>query len=210
MYRRIICLLIVMGVVITGCRVLNPEKNFEEVSRRFLKLEAYTCDVKMRVTNNKSTMEYKLKHYYKSPDKYRVEVLAPKELEGQVTVYNGSSSYIYHPRINQYLVTENFSGSVDYIAFIGSFMNHLKKTENVKVSNEKSGEKELIVLEIELPMPNNYMRLEKIWIDAENTVPVKAEIYGYDGKTNVEMYYDNFVYNPSLKDGDFEIIQKNQ
>jgi outer membrane lipoprotein-sorting protein len=192
-------------VVFTGCGVIKSKKNFEEVSRRLLALSAYTCDVVMRVTNNKSTMEYKLKHYYKSPDKYRVEVLAPKELEGQVTIYNGNKSYIYHPRINQYLVTENFSGSVEYNTFIGSFMNHIRKTDNIRISSEKDGEKLLYVLEFEVPEPNNYMRFEKLWLDAETAVPVKAEIYGDDGKTSVEVYYSNFVYNPDLKDGDFEI-----
>ena len=210
MYRRIICMLIVVCVVFTGCGVLKPKKSFEEVSKRLLKLEAYKCDVTMRETNNKSTMEYKLKHFYKSPDKYRVEVLAPKELEGQVTIYNGNSSYIYHPGINQYLVTENFSGSVEYNAFIGSFMNHIRKAEDIRVNSEKEGEKELIVLEFEVPDPNNYMRIEKLWIDADAIVPIKAEIYGDDGKTAVSVYYNNFVYNPGLDDSNFVIHMKNQ
>jgi outer membrane lipoprotein-sorting protein len=202
-------MLIIVCVFFTGCSVLKSRSSFEEVSKRLLKLETYTCDVTMRVVNNKSIMEYKLKHYYKSPDKYRIEVLAPKELEGQVTIYNGRSSYIYHPGINQYLITENFSGSVDYNAFIGSFMNHITKTDDIRISNEKSGEKELILLEFEVPEPNSYMRLEKIWIDAENSVPIKAEIYGDDGRTSVEVQYNNFVYNPKLKDEDFNIIHKN-
>ncbi len=209
MHRKVISMLIIVCVIFTGCGVLKQKQGFEEVNRRIQKLEAYTCDVKMRVSNNKSTMEYNLKHYYKSPDKYRIEVLAPKELAGQVTIYNGSSSYIYHPDINQYLITENFSSSVDYNAFTGSFMNHIKKTEGIKVSSEKNGEKELIALEFEVPEPNSYMCTEKLWIDVKNAVPVKAEIYGNDGKTNVEVYYDNFVYNPVLRDEDFEIIQKN-
>lgn len=209
MYRRVISMLIIVCVIFTGCGVFKQKQGFEEVNRRILKLEAYTCDVTMKVSNNKSTMEYNLRHYYKSPDKYRIEVLSPKELEGQVTIYNGSSSYIYHPGINQYLITENFSGSVDYNTFIGSFINHIKKTENIKAGNEKNGEKELIVLEFEVPEPSDYMRTEKLWIDAENAVPVKAEIYGNDGKTNVKVYYSNFIYNPGLKDEDFEIKQKN-
>lgn len=194
-------------MVFTGCGVIGSKKSFEEVSKRLLGLSAYTCDVTMRVANNRSTMEYRLKHFYKNPDKYRVEVLAPRELAGQVTIYNGSSSYIYHPGINQYLVTENFSSSIDYDAFIGSFLNHLRKTDDIKVSSEKEGEKELIVLEFDVKEANRYMRHEKLWLDAEAVVPVKAEIYGDDGKTNVAVYYDNFVYNPELKDGDFEIAK---
>lgn len=210
MYRRAIGMLIIVCVVFTGCGVITPKKNFKEVSKRLLKLSTYTCDVTMRVTNNRSTMEYKLKHFYKSPDKYKVEVIAPKELQGQVTIYNGSSSYIYHPRINQYLVTENFPGSVEYDAFIGAFMNHIRENDKVIVSSEKEGEKELIVLEFEVSEPNSYMCLEKLWIDAEAIVPIKAEIYGDDGRTSVEVYYYNFVHNPSLEDRDFEIIQEIQ
>lgn len=207
MYRRIIGMLIIVCVVFTGCGVIKPKKNFKEISRRLLELSSYTCDVTMRVTNNISTMEYKLKHFYKSPDKYKIEVIAPKELQGQVTIYNGKSSYIYHPGINQYLVTENFSGSVDYNAFIGSFMNYIRDNDKVKVSSEKQGEKELIVLEFEVPQPNSYMRFEKLWIDAREVMPLKVEIYRNDGKTSVEVDYYNFVYNPPLEDGEFSISQ---
>ena len=209
LYRRIIFMLIIVCVVSVGCGVLKHKKNFEEVSKRLLKLKAYTCDVTMRVTNNRSTMEYKLKHFYKNPDKYRVEVLAPEELKGQVTIYNGSSSYIYHSRIDQYLVTENFSDSVEYSSFIGSFMNYISKAEDIRISNEKNGEVEYIAVEFEIPGSNRYMHMEKLWIDGSEAVPIKAEIYGIDGKINIEIYYDNFVYDPRLEDGIFEIIQKN-
>ena len=207
MYRRIIGMLIIVCVLFTGCGVIKPKKNFKEVSRRLLNLSSYTCDVTMRITNNISTMEYKLKHFYKSPDKYKLEVIAPQELQGQVTIYNGSSAYIYHPGIDQYLVTENFTGSVEYKAFIGSFMNHIRETDEVKVSSEKEGEKELLVLEFEVSEPNSYMRTGKLWIDGSEVLPVRLEIYGDDGRTNVEIYYYNFVYNPPLEDEEFDISQ---
>lgn len=210
MHHRIICMIIIVCVVFTGCGVLKREISFEKVGKRLLKLTAYTCDVTMRVTNNKSTMEYKLKHSYKSPDKYRIEVLAPEELAGQVTIYNGSSSYIYHPRINQYLVTENFSDSVEYNSFIGSFINHIRKNYSIRTGKEKSGEKEFIVLEFEVPEPNDYMYFEKLWIDAEAALPVKAEIYKSDGKITVSLDYNNFVYNPDLDDSNFTITKEKQ
>jgi outer membrane lipoprotein-sorting protein len=201
--------LIIVCVCLTGCGIIKQKKNFEEAGRRFLKLETYTCDVVMKVTNNISTMEYRLKHSYKSPDKYRVEVLAPRELQGQVTIYNGHSSYIYHPGINQYFVTEDFSGSMEYNSFIGSFMEHIRKAGEIRISYEKYGDKECIVAEFEIPEPNRYMHVEKLWIDRSEIVPLRAEIYGSDGKTYVEISYDNFVYNPRLEDGDFEIIREN-
>jgi len=200
-------MLIIVCVAFTGCGAIKHKKNFEEVSRRLLKLSTYTCDVTMRVTNNISTMEYKLKHFYKSPDKYKLEVISPRELQGQVTIYNGGSSYIYHPGINQYLVTENFSGSVEYNSFIGSFMNHIREADEVKVSSEEEGEKEFIVLEFDVPKPNAYMRLGKLWIDRSEVLPVRLKIFGDDGRISVEVYYYNFVYNPPLEDVEFNISQ---
>lgn len=205
--RKIICIVIFVCVLLTSCQGFGPARDYGALSRRLLKLEDYTCDVKMRVTNNRSTMEYQLRHLYKSPDRYRLEVLAPEELKGQVTIYNGKSSYIYHPGINQYLVTEDFPGSVEYNSFIGSFMEYIKTPEKTKISSEKEGKKELYVLEFEIPESNSYMSVERLWLDPEEAVPVKAEIYGSDGKKNIELYYYNFVCNPGLKDGDFEIKQ---
>jgi outer membrane lipoprotein-sorting protein len=98
---------------------------------------------------------------------------------------------------------------VDYNAFLGSFLNHIKQSDDIKISIETKEEKELIIAEFEVPEPNKYIQYEKLWIDPGTCVPVKAEIYGSDGKKNVEVYYNNFVCNPDLKDGDFEIIQKN-
>lgn len=209
MYRRIICVLAFLCIVFSGCTG-GKGGSYEDVSRKLTGLEDYTCDVAMKVTNNRSTLEYKLKHFYKSPDRYRIEVLAPKELYGQVTIYNGKSACIYHPAINQYLVTEDFPGSLEYNSFLGSFVGYLGSSGDIKTGREKQGDKELIVVEFAIPKPNRYMSRSKLWLDPVEAVPLKAEIYGIDGKRNVEIYYSNFVCNPGLKDGDFEIIQNIQ
>ncbi len=210
MYRKIICLLIFACILFTGCGGQGSKKSYEKISKELMGLKDYTCDVTMRVTNNRSTMEYRLKHFYKSPGKYKVEVLEPAELKGQVTIYNGESSYIYHPGIEQYFVTENFTGSVEYNSFIGSFIDRLGKRSEIKVSSGMEGEKELYIMEFEIPRPNRYMKTERLWLDPEAAVPVKAEIYGDDGRRNVEIYYNNFVCNSSLKDEEFNIIHKIQ
>lgn len=194
----------------TGCQRFGPSKSLEDVNTKLLKLEDYTCDVRMLVTNNRSTMEYKLKHFYKSPDKYRLEIISPLELMGQVTIYNGKSSYIYHPGIRQYLVTEDFNGSLEYNSFIGSFIEYIRMSDRIKASTVKEGEKELYVLEFGIPESNSYMSIERLWLDPVEEVPVKAEIYGEDGKKNIEVFYYNFVCNSGLKDGDFEIKQNIQ
>lgn len=210
MQRRVICIIIIVCVLLTGCQGPDPSKSLKDVNKKLLKLEDYTCDVRMTVTNNRSTMEYRLKHFYKSPDKYRLEVIAPLELAGQITIYNGKSSYIYHPGIRQYLVTEDFTGSMEYNSFIGSFIGYIRTPDRIKASTVMEDKNELYVLEFGIPESNSYMSVERLWLDPVEAVPVKAEIYGDDGKKNIEIFYYNFVCNSGLKDGDFEIKQNIQ
>lgn len=209
MNRKILFLLTVVCVVLTGCSGFGPGKDFDKMREKLLKLKAYTCDVEMNVTNNKSTMRYKLKHSFKSPDRYRIEVLEPEELQGQITIHNGKVTYIYHPKIDQYLITESFSESADCQAFIGSFINHMRDKENLEIRREKVENKAYYEIELQVPEPSEYMSTEKIWIDAAEAVPAKAEIYDKTGKVTVSVQYTNFVYNPELNEGDFEIPKIN-
>ncbi|MGE5630396.1 MAG: LolA family protein [Caulobacteraceae bacterium] len=207
MHHRFVCAIILVSMVLAGCGRLGSEKTFDAACKKLLELKSYTCDVTMKVMNNKSTMEYKMKHFYISPGKYRVEVVEPEELKGQVTIYDGEHSYIYHPKINAQLVTENFPDSLECDAFIGSFISRFKDMKNVKITKEKDNDN-LYMLEFEVPEPNSYKVLERLWIDTLNAVPVKAEIYGADGKTTVSIRYTNFGYNPKLNERDFEIIKR--
>lgn len=203
MYRKLWIMVVAGLIVFSGCS-LKGAKSFEKTSKRLMELNSYTCNVTMRIANNKSTMEYKLKHYYKKPDKYKIEVLEPKELEGQITVYNGKQAFIYHPKINQFLATENFTGSVQHNAFIGSFLHYLNSLEKLKVRNQNIDKKDYFVLEFDISGRNQYMCLQKIWIDTVAGVPVKSEIYDKDGNVTAELLYSDFVLNVKLQDKDFE------
>jgi len=204
-YNRIIILLIIVCVVFTGCSGFGSGKKYERACDKLLNLKSYTCDVEMSVTNNKSTMNYRLRHSYISPDKYRIEVLEPKSLEGQVTIHNSRGTYIYHPSINEYLICEGFSDSPEGVSFAGSFINYIKSRENLKADRQQLGDQECYVLEFEVPKPNDYMNTQRIWIDVEAAVPVKTEIYDKSGKVTVDVRYSNFIHNPRLNEGDFII-----
>lgn len=162
----------------------------------------------MSVTNNRSTNDYVMKHYYKKAGKYRIEIASPEELKGQVTIYDGSSAYVFHPGIAQYLVTQNFIASMEHYAFAGAFLEHLEQDAGVRYAREKVGDKLYFVMEFDIENGSMYMQKEKIWFDVQELTPWKAEIYDKDGKATVQVYYDNFIMNPKLDDKLFEIPAK--
>lgn len=210
-FRRLLCVLLALSVscVLSGCAKPFSTSTVDEIKKQLKNLKAYQCDVKMAVTNNRSTMEYSLKHFYKRPGKYRLEIQAPDELKGQVTIYNGRTAYIYHPGIDQYLMTEDFPDSIEHDAFAGAFAERLDGAGKAQFTRVKGDDKNYLLMEFDIEKGSKYAKREKIWFDIRTAKPWKAEIYDDSGAVRVQLVYDNFSINPVLEDKLFEIAANN-
>jgi outer membrane lipoprotein-sorting protein len=201
---RILLIFLIVSITLSGCSS-KVEKKPEDVQRLLMKLKSYKCDVVFAVNNNISTNVYKAKHIYKFPDKYRIEILEPSELKGQTTIYNGEKAYIYHPQLKTYLVTQSFNSSLEYSSFMGAFIERFKDNGGTRFKVENFQDKQCYVLEVPINDENPYRSLEKVWIDAENILPVKIEILDKNNNVSAQVLYENFEINPKLEDSLFLI-----
>lgn len=201
---RILLIFLIVSIFLSGCDH-KTAKNAEDVQKLLMKLKTYRCDVVFAVANNKSTNVYKERHMYKFPDKYRIEIVEPSELSGQTTIYNGGKAVIYHPQLKTYLVTQNYNNTLEFSSFIGSFIESFKNNGGARFKLESFQDKQCYVLEIPVKGENPYRALEKIWIDAESIIPVKAEILDKDNKISAQVLYENFEENPKLEESLFQI-----
>lgn len=201
---KLLLIFLIACAVLSGCGS-DARMKPEDIQEFIMKLKSYQCDVIYAVTNNKSTNVYRAKHYYKAPDKYRIEIVEPGELKGQATIYNKDKAYIYHPQINIYLTTENFINSMERSSFVGAFVEYFKNKGGARFKLEPLNNVQCYVLQIPLDTDNRYRVVEKIWINAENALPVKAEILDKDNNVNAQVLYENFKLNPKLEDSLFEV-----
>jgi outer membrane lipoprotein-sorting protein len=201
---KLLLVFLIACAVLSGCgsdTMMKPG----DIQKFIMKLKSYQCDVIYAVTNNKSTNVYRAKHFYKAPDKYRIEIVEPGELKGQTTIYNKDKAYIYHPQINTYLTTENFMNSMERSSFVGAFVEHFKDIGGARFKLERLNNVQCYVLQVPLDTDNRYRVVEKIWINAESALPVKAEILDKDNNVNAQILYENFKLNSKLEDSLFEI-----
>lgn len=201
---KLLLLFLIACAVLSGCTP-NTAKKPEDVQKFIMKLKSYKSDVVYAVTNNKSTNVYRAKHLYKSPDKYRIEMVEPEELKGQITIYNKDKAYIYHPKINTYMITENFTNTVEYNSFIGAFVDYFKAKGGARFKLESLSGKQCYVLQLPIDSDNRYRVVEKLWINAETALPMKAEILDKDNNVSVQVLYENIELNPTLEDSLFDI-----
>lgn len=201
---RIMLIFLIVSIALSGCSGKTAKKP-EDVQKLLMKLKSYRCDVVLAVNNNKSTNVYKAKQMYKYPDKYRIEIVDPSELKGQITIYNNDKAYIYHPQINTHLVTQNFNNTVQYSSFVGAFIEAFKDNGGASFTMESFQDKQCYVLELPIEDGGPYRVRERIWIDAANIVPVKAEILDKNNQMSAQVLYENFEVNPKLEDELFQI-----
>lgn len=201
---RLLLFFVIVSVVLSGCGTSSARKP-QDIQKFIMKLKAYKCDVVYSVTNNKSTNVYRAKHMYKAPDKYRIEIVEPEELKGQTTIYNGDKAYIHHPRINTTMITENFNDTIEYSTFVGAFVEYFKDNGGARFKLEALNDIQCYVLEVPLDNANMYRAIEKIWINAENAIPIKTELLDKNKNVNAQVLYENFEINPRLEDSLFEI-----
>lgn len=201
---RILLFFLIGCIMLCGCGASTAKKP-EDIQKFIMKLRAYKCDVIYAVTNNKSTNVYRARHFYKAPDKYRIEIIEPDELKGQTTIYNKDKAYIYHTQINTYMVTENFNATMEYSTFVGAFVEYFKSNGGARYKLESLDDIKCYVIEVPIDNPSIYRAKEKIWINAENAIPIKAELLDKDNKVNAQVLYENFEINPSLEDSLFDI-----
>ena len=204
---KLLLFFLIAAVALTGCAAEEARKP-EDVQKFLMNLKSYKCDVVLAVSNNKSTNVYKATHLYKYPDSYRIEVKEPNDLKGQTTIYSKEKAYIYHPQINTYFETQNFNSTMDYSAFVGAFVDYFKNNGGARFNMERFQDKDCFVLEIPVGKESRYRAIEKIWIDAERIVPVKAEILDKNNNVSAQILYENFEVNPKLEDSLFT-IEKN-
>ncbi len=204
--RTLLLIFLIAAALLSGCGP-KTQKKPEDVQKFLMNLRSYKCDVVLAITNNRSTNVYKETHLYKYPDKYRIELTEPSDLKGQTTIFNGEKAYIYHPQINTYLETRNFSSTIEFSSFIGAFAEYFKNNGGARFKMEEFREKQCFVLEIPIEPQNPYRAVEKIWIDAESILPVKAEILDKDKKVSAQVLYENFEANPKLEESLFDAVQ---
>ncbi len=164
----------------------------------------------MTITSNKTVKHYVMYQYYKFPNKYRLEILEPGEIEGLVTVYSGNDVETIYPQIKGKFTLPNYHPIDKSYMFLPGFFEAYYKSEQTSLvtkiltdSDEIPGQ--VTVLSADIPGNNMYRFSQSIWIDTETLLPMKMEIYDLNNKPMISIIYDEIAFNVELEDKMFDV-----
>lgn len=191
-------IILFIAVLTGGCLPQRNERVFKEAHRKLVEMEGYSCTAEIYIKGNKKPGEYKVKQWFKVPDKYRVEVLEPGELKGKLTVCDGDRVWLYYPYIDQVFLLENVNSISEDNLFAGFFLKDLMNTEEIEYSFDEKEGQEVIVIEFPPAGGNKYRHVERLYISKRGFIPVLLEVCDVEGNVTTRVKYDSFDYNPKL------------
>lgn len=211
MLRKGLLLAFAVILIITGCRSSNdkaPTKDqtaYEKIQVQLLSMESYRSEATVEYISNKGTNSYDTFQLCKITGEYRIEVVAPENVAGNVTMSDGTTIYQFNPKISGKIAMGTKESQERSEVFVTSFLKNYLKSQEVSISVASLGAGQCTVLEASIPGDHPYLTSEKLWVDNTTLMPVKLVVYDPDGAERIVVTYKNFEYNVTLEDANFKI-----
>ncbi|WP_419725848.1 germination lipoprotein GerS [Terrisporobacter petrolearius] len=190
-YSLLIIIVSIITLYSVGCgrKEYTKEEVYEDFQNQISKIESYTCNAKVEAIGNKENTTYILKHTYKKPDYYKLEVKSPKNLQGKTIEYKGDKVLVKNPSINDTIELPNINNDGHYL-FIGDFIKNYMQNESIILEVTESELK----IQTEIPGNNKYFKKQILYVDNKTKNPNKMEILDNEDKPIFIVTYEDFKY----------------
>lgn len=192
MFKRKLMILFILFMCITliGCSKVKQQTK-EEIYSDFQKkinfMTSYTYTANITVINNKSQSKYIIKHTYKKPSYYKLEIIEPQNLKGKTMEYYENKIIIKNQKLGDVIELPKVGNNKLYL-FIGDFIQDYSRKESVRMNFYYDDQ---LALEIDIP-ENIYFSKQILYIDKKTKNPVKMEILDNEGEKKFIVEYTDF------------------
>jgi outer membrane lipoprotein-sorting protein len=176
---------------------------YENIKIALTEMETYVSRATVTYISNKNTTTYETIQHAKSNGRYRIEVIAPKEVAGNITMSDGTTIFQYNPNISGQVSTMVKENPERSEIFVTSFIANYLKSEEVSVSVGSFNDNDITILEAAVPGGHPYISTQKLWVDNKTYKPVKLVVYDKDNIERIVVTFTDFEYNVDLDDSLF-------
>ena len=183
----------ILAIGIMGCQAeLTDEESFIRAQQFLNGLKSYSTIIEYQVADEGGVREYRFRRWVEVPDKFKIEMLLPENLEGKIIISDGKQIYMSHPKVGDSIKLDVASVKQQRPLFIGDFLNDYWLCEEVtKEKKEENGE-QYLVLGCSTARTDSSREGKSIWLDARTFIPVKMIEYDAEGKISTMIKFESF------------------
>jgi outer membrane lipoprotein-sorting protein len=207
MKKLTVCVLL-FAVLLSACGAseadkLQKQSSYQAIQTIFVNMKTYQSEASVEYKSNKGSNVYDTVQKCRISGEYRVEVVGPEKVKGNITLSDGKTIYQYNTRIQGKISVATKESAERSEIFLTSFIKNYLQSMEVSVSAAKIDNEPCTVLEAKIPGEHPYLSSEKLWIDNKTKKPVKLIIYDSQGSERIIVTYKSFEYNVDLADTEF-------
>lgn len=168
----------------------NKDMIYDDFREKINKIESYTYTADITAINDKSQSKYIVKHTYKKPSYYKLEVIAPSNQKGKIIEYYEDKTVIKNPQSEDVIEFPRIGNNKLYL-FAGDFIQDYSLRESLKMNFYSDNQ-----LSLERDVPNNISFSKQIlYIDRSTKNPEKMELLNIEGEKKFIIKYIDFESN---------------
>ena len=185
-------------IFLVGCG--KNVKNTEETIDYLKNLDSYSCDINMKIQNDKQTINYSGKQFYDKKYGYRFELE-----KNRVLVYKENKIFVKDLQNGLSYDTDKDFDSVYKLSFIGEYIGLIYTNEKVESSFKNINNEEYQIIHLDIPGNNKNISKADLYVTLRDSFPKYLIIYDNKGREKINVEYSNFKSNPELQKELFDI-----
>jgi len=198
-------LFVAAGCQGSGLSKAETQNTYEKIQSILVKVNSYMCEATVEYKSNKGSNIYDTLQKCKTTGEYRVEVVGPDKVSGNITVSDGKTIYQFNTRLSGKISVATKESQERSEIFFTSFLKNYLQSNETSVNAAKVEGDPCTVLEAAIPGSHPYLASEKLWIDNKTYKPVKLIVYDPQGSERIIVTYKTFEYNVTLDDSEFKV-----
>ncbi len=190
-------------VLLTSCKFsynnklpYKDKRVLSRIEKTYENCNGYKCKANVKIISEETESIYLIEETYTKPNKYRLEILKPKESKGIIILNTDDKIFVEHPSINQSISLITIK-SLNKQMLMGGFYEKLSNAN--KINTEKINGEEYLTFEFKLEERNKYRDSAKVLIKKKGFTPYRLSIFDESGGLHVEITYENFKFTKGLK-----------
>lgn len=205
MRKFVLFLICALILPLAGCAKKEEASALEKIQKKLIGLDSYSATALITQVSNKGEKTYEVSQDAKKSGEYRMVVTAPEKIAGTITIFDGSVTFQYNPRVDGSLKIDLPVSQLRNEILLTSFVKNYLNSEDVSVETMKQEGTQATVLEAVIPGTNPYMKTEKLWVDNKTLLPLKLVIFDEENSERIVVTYKKIEYNVKLGEDVFVI-----
>ncbi|HAE92763.1 LolA family protein [Tissierella praeacuta] len=201
--KRLLLFILITMVLLTSCKFsynnklpYKDKRVLSRIEKTYENCNGYKCKANVKIISEETESIYLIEETYTKPNKYRLEILKPKESKGIIILNTDDKIFVEHPSIKQSISLITIK-SLNKQMLMGGFYEKLSNAN--KINTEKINGEEYLTFEFKLEERNKYRDSAKVLIKKKGFTPYRLSIFDESGGLHVEITYENFKFTKRLK-----------